>query len=41
MGHPRSESYLANPAVVAASAILGRIAHPEEVVRAEELAEVI
>ncbi len=40
MGHPKSESYLANPAVVAASAILGRITHPEEVVRAEELAEV-
>ncbi len=40
MGHPKSESYLANPAVVAASAVLGRIAHPEEVVRAEELAEV-
>ncbi len=40
MGHPKSESYLANPAVVAASAVLGRIAHPEEVVRAEELATV-
>ncbi len=37
MGHPKSESYLANPAVVAASAVLGRIAHPEEVVREEEL----
>lgn len=33
MGHPRSEVYLSNPAVAAASAILGRIAHPEEVVR--------
>ncbi|MGC8587818.1 MAG: 3-isopropylmalate dehydratase large subunit [Hydrogenobaculum sp.] len=31
MGHPQSEAYLANPAVVAASAVLGRIAHPEEV----------
>lgn len=31
MGHPKSEVYLASPAVVAASAILGRIAHPEEV----------
>jgi len=38
MGHPKSESYLANPAVVAASAVLGRIAHPEEIVKAEELA---
>ncbi len=37
MGHPKSESYLANPAVVAASAVMGRIAHPEEVVKAEEL----
>ncbi len=37
MGHPKSESYLANPAVVAASAILGRIAHPEEVVKAQDL----
>ena len=32
MGHPKSKSYLANPAVVAASAVMGRIAHPEEVV---------
>ncbi|MFP3206210.1 MAG: 3-isopropylmalate dehydratase large subunit [Hydrogenobaculum sp.] len=32
MGHPQSEAYLASPAVVAASAVLGRIAHPEEVV---------
>jgi len=31
MGHRESEVYLANPAVAAASAILGRIAHPEEV----------
>ncbi|MDI6792634.1 MAG: 3-isopropylmalate dehydratase large subunit [bacterium] len=31
MGHPRSEIYLANPAVTAASAILGRIAGPEEI----------
>jgi 3-isopropylmalate/(R)-2-methylmalate dehydratase large subunit len=31
MGHPQSEAYLANPAVVAASAVMGRIAHPEEV----------
>ena len=32
MGHVRSEVYLSNPAVAAASAIKGRIAHPEEVV---------
>ncbi len=31
MGHPESEVYLANPAVAAASAVLGRIAHPGEV----------
>lgn len=31
MGHPKSEVYLSNPAVAAASAVLGRIAHPEEV----------
>ena len=30
MGHPESEVYLAGPAVAAASAILGRIAGPEE-----------
>jgi 3-isopropylmalate/(R)-2-methylmalate dehydratase large subunit len=34
MGHPESEIYLSNPAVAAASAVKGRIAHPEEVVRA-------
>ncbi len=32
MGSPQSEVYLANPAVAAASAILGRIASPEEIV---------
>jgi len=32
MGHRESEVYLANPAVAAASAVLGRIAGPEEVV---------
>lgn len=32
MGHPESEVYLAGPAVAAASAIKGEIAHPEEVV---------
>jgi len=31
MGSPKSEVYLANPAVAAASAITGRIAGPEEV----------
>ena len=31
MGHPESFVYLANPAVAAASAIKGRIAHPDEV----------
>ncbi len=39
MGHPKAEAYLANPAVVAVSAVMGRIAHPEEVVREEELVE--
>ena len=32
MGHPESLIYLTNPAVAAASAVKGRIAHPEEVV---------
>jgi 3-isopropylmalate/(R)-2-methylmalate dehydratase large subunit len=32
MGHTESRVYLSNPAVAAASAILGYIAHPEEVV---------
>jgi 3-isopropylmalate/(R)-2-methylmalate dehydratase large subunit len=32
MGHPESEVYLSNPAVAAASAIKGYIAHPEEVI---------
>ena len=31
MGDPTSEVYLASPAVAAASAIMGRIASPEEV----------
>jgi 3-isopropylmalate/(R)-2-methylmalate dehydratase large subunit len=30
MGHPESEVYLANPAIAAASAVLGRIASPDE-----------
>jgi 3-isopropylmalate/(R)-2-methylmalate dehydratase large subunit len=33
MGSTKSEIYLANPAVAAASAILGRIANPEEVAK--------
>ncbi len=41
MGHPKSEAYLANPAVVAASAVLGRIAHPEEVVSLKEVEEAL
>ena len=31
MGHPESEVYLANPAVAAASAVLGRIGGPADV----------
>lgn len=31
MGHPESKVYLSNPAVAAASAITGHIAHPQEV----------
>ena len=31
MGHPESEVYLSNPAVAAASAVLGRIGIPEEI----------
>ena len=31
MGHLKSEVYLSNPAVAAASSVKGRIAHPEEV----------
>lgn len=31
MGHPKSEVYLSNPAVAAASAVKGKIAHPDEV----------
>ncbi len=34
MGHPESEVYLAGPAVAAASAVKGEIAHPEEVIKA-------
>ncbi len=31
MGHPKSEVYLSNPAVAAASAVLGRICSPDEI----------
>jgi 3-isopropylmalate/(R)-2-methylmalate dehydratase large subunit len=31
MGHPDSEVYLASPAVAAASAVAGRIAHPDDI----------
>jgi len=31
MGHPESEVYLAGPGVAAASAVAGRLAHPDEV----------
>jgi 3-isopropylmalate/(R)-2-methylmalate dehydratase large subunit len=30
MGHPKSEVYLSNPAVAAASAVAGKIVHPDE-----------
>jgi 3-isopropylmalate/(R)-2-methylmalate dehydratase large subunit len=33
MGHPKSEVYLANPAVAAASAVTGHISHPDEVAK--------
>lgn len=33
MGHPQSEIYLAGPAVAAASAIMGCLVHPKEVIR--------
>jgi 3-isopropylmalate/(R)-2-methylmalate dehydratase large subunit len=33
MGHTKSEVYLANPAVAAASAITGHITHPDEVMK--------
>ena len=32
MGHPKSEVYLSNPAVAAASGVAGEIVHPEEII---------
>jgi 3-isopropylmalate/(R)-2-methylmalate dehydratase large subunit len=40
MGDPTSEVYLASPAVAAATAIMGRIAHPDEVVGKKEVISV-
>lgn len=31
MGHPKSEVYLANPYIAAASAVAGKISHPEDI----------
>jgi len=36
MGSPKSEVYLANPAIAAVSAVLGRIGNPEEIVGAKQ-----
>jgi len=33
MGSPKSEVYLSNPAIAAASAIAGRIVNPDEVIK--------
>jgi 3-isopropylmalate/(R)-2-methylmalate dehydratase large subunit len=41
MGHPKSQVYLSSPAVAAASAVLGRIAHPDEVAKYEEIETLI
>ena len=35
MGHPKAEVYLASPSVAAATAVMGRIAHPAELVKPE------
>jgi len=31
MGHREAKVYLANPAVAAATAVIGRLAHPDEI----------
>ncbi len=36
MGHPKSESYLTNPAIAAASAVLGYIGSPDEITTAKK-----
>jgi len=41
MGHPKSQVYLSGPAVATASAVLGRIAHPDEVAKYEEVETLI
>jgi 3-isopropylmalate dehydratase, large subunit (EC 4.2.1.33) len=41
MGHPKSQVYLSSPAVAAASAVLGKIAHPDEVAKYEEVETLI
>ena len=41
MGHPKSQVYLSSPAVAAASAVLGRIVHPDEVAKYEEVETLI
>lgn len=41
MGHPGSFVYLSGPAVAAASAVLGRIAHPDEVAKFEDIETLI
>ena len=40
MGDPESEVYLANPAIAAASAVLGRIGSPEELQNSGEIDEI-